>query len=122
MGVRALWTVRRRGWFGNNAPRTVQSGAWRCRHAAVRADERGTSHREATAMGSFGTAGYATPSGWFPDPTGRHEARFWDGAAWTDHIADGGVTGVDPPTPAPPTLVTALPADERRPSGESDPF
>jgi len=65
-------------------------------------------------MGTFVTAGHAIPSGWFPDPTGRHEARFWDGAAWTDHIADGGVTGVDPPTPAPCTLATAVSTDGQR--------
>jgi hypothetical protein len=73
-------------------------------------------------MGTFGTAGYATSSGWFPDPTGRHEARFWDGAAWTDHIADGGVTGVDPQTPARPTLATAVPANEPRPLDGGNPL
>ena len=35
------------------------------------------------------------PSGWFPDPGGRHEHRYWDGNAWTDHVADRGVAGVD---------------------------
>ena len=38
----------------------------------------------------------ATPAGWHPDPTRRHESRYWDGAAWTEHVADAGVTGVDP--------------------------
>ena len=37
-----------------------------------------------------------TPAGWHRDPTGRHETRYWDGGAWTEHVADGGVAGVDP--------------------------
>ena len=36
------------------------------------------------------------PPGWFRDPTGRHDHRWWDGAAWTGHVADAGVAGVDP--------------------------
>jgi hypothetical protein len=29
-------------------------------------------------------------AGWLPDPSGRHDERFWDGGAWTDRVADGG--------------------------------
>ncbi|MFW5933928.1 MAG: DUF2510 domain-containing protein, partial [Actinomycetota bacterium] len=28
------------------------------------------------------------PAAWHPDPTGRHEYRYWDGQQWTDHVAD----------------------------------
>jgi uncharacterized RDD family membrane protein YckC len=35
-------------------------------------------------------------AGWWPDPTGRHLHRYWDGTQWTDHVADGGPTTVDP--------------------------
>jgi len=50
-----------------------------------------------------------TPA-WYGDPTGRHDHRWWDGEAWTAHVADGGVaahdelddTGPQAP-PAPPT-------------------
>jgi hypothetical protein len=35
--------------------------------------------------------------GWFADPTRRHQARYWDGTAWTENVIDAGVTGVDPP-------------------------
>ena len=34
--------------------------------------------------------------GWQPDPTTRHEYRYWDGSQWTDDVSDGGVTSVDP--------------------------
>lgn len=33
---------------------------------------------------------------WHPDPTGRHELRWWDGGSWTPNVADGGVTATDP--------------------------
>jgi hypothetical protein len=35
------------------------------------------------------------PPGWFRDPTGRHDHRWWDGGAWTAHVADAGVAGLD---------------------------
>jgi hypothetical protein len=38
----------------------------------------------------------ASPPGWHPDPAGRHQQRWWDGARWTEHVADAGVTVVDP--------------------------
>jgi hypothetical protein len=28
------------------------------------------------------------PAGWFPDPSGAHRLRYWDGRTWTEHIAD----------------------------------
>jgi hypothetical protein len=36
------------------------------------------------------------PPGWHPDPSGRHELRWWDGTTFTDQVADGGVTSTDP--------------------------
>lgn len=33
---------------------------------------------------------------WYPDPTGRYEARYWDGRTWTSHISHYGATGADP--------------------------
>jgi uncharacterized protein YxjI len=40
------------------------------------------------------------PPGWFPDPFGRHESRWWDGAKWTEHVASHGRQSVDPPVGA----------------------
>ena len=45
--------------------------------------------------GGPGPTGSPAPAG-YPDPTGRHRQRYWDGAAWTEHVADDGTTGVDP--------------------------
>ena len=48
---------------------------------------------------------------WHPDPTGRHELRWWDGGAFTDQVADGGVTSTDPGPGAPRPPTGALPPD-----------
>lgn len=34
--------------------------------------------------------------GWYPDPWGRHERRFYDGEAWTERINNHGREGTDP--------------------------
>ncbi len=53
-----------------------------------------------------------TTPNWYPDPTGRHQVRYWDGAVWTDHVADNGAQTVDPvlPATAPPVQVNTTPA------------
>lgn len=47
----------------------------------------------------------ALPAGWFPDPNGRYEHRYFNGRGWTADVADGGHRTVDPmgtqPTPRP---------------------
>ena len=51
--------------------------------------------------------------GWWPDPHGRHEKRYYDGGKWTKHVADDGEQSVEddapdtsgaPPPPPPPDL------------------
>lgn len=34
--------------------------------------------------------------GWYADPAGRHQHRYWDGARWTDDVADAGTASIDP--------------------------
>lgn len=38
----------------------------------------------------------AAAPGWQPDPTGRHDYRYWDGTRWTDDVSDAGSTSKDP--------------------------
>jgi len=43
---------------------------------------------------------------WLPDPEGRHQLRWWDGTAWTEHVFDQGQQAIAPlsdsTTPPPP--------------------
>jgi len=39
----------------------------------------------------------AVPAGWYADPSGRFELRYWDGAAWTEHVSRAGQQFTDPP-------------------------
>jgi uncharacterized RDD family membrane protein YckC len=42
---------------------------------------------------------------WLPDPSARHQFRYWDGRGWTDAVSDGGVQANDPLGSAPPQQV-----------------
>jgi len=49
---------------------------------------------------------------WRPDPTGRFQHRYWDGAQWTDHVSNAGVASTDPyaaPSAAEPTVAQPQP-------------
>jgi hypothetical protein len=41
------------------------------------------------------------PAGWYPDPSGRHQYRFFTGYDWTADVVDNGVHSTEP-LPAPP--------------------
>jgi uncharacterized protein YxjI len=49
------------------------------------------------------------PADWYPDPSGRHEHRYWDGSRWTEHVSSHGRQSVDPDTSSkpPPTVARA---------------
>jgi hypothetical protein len=39
----------------------------------------------------------SVPAGWYHDPAGRFELRYWDGSAWTEHVSRAGQQYTDPP-------------------------
>ena len=39
----------------------------------------------------------AVPAGWYADPAGRFELRYWDGSTWTEHVSRAGQQFTDPP-------------------------
>ncbi|MEY2456534.1 MAG: hypothetical protein QOK06_1628, partial [Acidimicrobiaceae bacterium] len=51
----------------------------------------------------------AAAGGWQPDPTGRHQLRYWSGSAWTDDVSNGGVTSRDPLTGGSPAAAAFSP-------------
>jgi hypothetical protein len=66
------------------------------------------------------TDGLSWSPGWFPDPTGRHDHRWWDGAAWSAHVADGGVAALDAieaPGLAAPPASPVIGRNQPRPGG-----
>jgi hypothetical protein len=36
------------------------------------------------------------PAAWYEDPAGKHQSRYWDGARWTENVANDGVAATDP--------------------------
>ncbi len=62
-----------------------------------------------------GTAAPAADMGWYPDPWQRHQVRFHDGEQWTEHVADGGFSGLDT------SPVAALPRSRPRPAQAGPP-
>ncbi len=53
----------------------------------------------AATSGPAGDTGVGMPPGWFRDPFVRHGERYWSGVAWTEHVTDDGIPGLDPPGP-----------------------
>jgi hypothetical protein len=39
----------------------------------------------------------SAPAGWYADPAGRFELRYWDGGQWTEHVSRAGQQYTDPP-------------------------
>ncbi len=61
-------------------------------------------------------------AGWFPDPTGRHERRYWNGAEWTEHVFSAGSQSIDAMPTAPPAVADSTVAEtpaSRRSARES---
>ena len=51
----------------------------------------------AAAPPSANTPTATSQAQWASDPFGRHQHRFWNGSAWTDQVANNGVSATDPP-------------------------
>jgi hypothetical protein len=43
-----------------------------------------------------------TPAGWYPDPQGEAEQRYWDGSAWTEHVHGTAAAAPQAAPPQPP--------------------
>jgi hypothetical protein len=59
----------------------------------------------------FGSRTASQPSilaGWYRDPGGRHQYRYWSGDAWTDRVANDSVQSEDPLRWDPPSAASSL--------------
>jgi hypothetical protein len=61
------------------------------------APARGATPTGAAAAQSAAAASAGAAPDWYPDPSQRHELRYWDGQTWTPNVSDQGVVGIDPP-------------------------
>ena len=55
-----------------------------------------------------------SPAGWYPDPTGRYEYRWWDARSWTPTVGINGQTLRDPD---PKWVRNMQSARQRQPTG-----
>ncbi|HEX4529287.1 MAG TPA: DUF2510 domain-containing protein [Acidimicrobiia bacterium] len=53
----------------------------------------------------------ARTAGWYADPTGRFQYRYWDGATWTDQTSSDGEVTTDPLFAPPVSTSATLAAD-----------
>ena len=51
----------------------------------------------AAATSTSTEAAGSAPAGWYADPSGRFELRYWDGGQWTEHVSRAGQQYTDPP-------------------------
>lgn len=56
-----------------------------------------TSTSTTTSTAGSAQSSGAAPAGWYADPSGRFELRYWDGGRWTEHVSRGGNQYTDPP-------------------------
>ena len=65
---------------------------------AVTAGDAGYASASAqTGTATTASTGPTVPAAWYKDPSGRFELRYWNGTAWTEHVARGGQQFTDPP-------------------------
>ncbi len=57
----------------------------------------GAGSEAAAAEQTTAAAASAAPAGWYADPSGRFELRYWDGNQWTEHVSRAGQQYTDPP-------------------------
>lgn len=55
------------------------------------------SETTASTEPSSAASSAAAPAGWYADPSGRFELRYWNGDKWTEHVSRAGQQSTDPP-------------------------
>ncbi len=56
-----------------------------------------TPYQATSATPAAAASAPSVPAGWYADPAGRFDLRYWDGGKWTEHVARGGQQYTDPP-------------------------
>ena len=90
------------GWGSAPASTTSPTSSATAAPAAAAAADPSSGYSAASTP-STATAAAATPSassvpaGWYADPAGRFDLRYWDGNTWTEHVSRAGQQFTDPP-------------------------
>lgn len=77
------------GWGTAPESGSTTSGGWGATAAATQPATAPTTPAAPTSP--------SVPAGWYTDPAGRYELRYWDGSAWTEHVSRSGQQFTDPP-------------------------
>jgi Protein of unknown function (DUF2510) len=81
------------GWgAGTESSSADTAGGWTSGSESSESSSWGGSAQQAATP-----ATPSVPAGWYADPAGRFELRYWDGAAWTEHVSRAGQQYTDPP-------------------------
>jgi hypothetical protein len=81
------------GWGSGTETSTAEAaGGWTSGSESSESSSWGGSAQQAATP-----ATPSVPAGWYADPAGRFELRYWDGAAWTEHVSRAGQQHTDPP-------------------------
>lgn len=80
------------GWASGTAATT---GGWNGQSTSDTTSTWGGSSQQAPATQPAVTP--QVPAGWYADPAGRFELRYWDGGSWTEHVSRAGQQYTDPP-------------------------
>jgi hypothetical protein len=81
------------GWGAGTETSTAETaGGWTSGSESSESSSWGGSAQQAATP-----ATPSVPAGWYADPAGRFELRYWDGAAWTEHVSRAGQQYTDPP-------------------------
>jgi Protein of unknown function (DUF2510) len=81
------------GWGAGSETSTADAaGGWTSGAESSQSPSWGGSAQQAATP-----ATPSVPAGWYADPAGRFELRYWDGAAWTEHVSRAGQQYTDPP-------------------------
>jgi hypothetical protein len=88
------------GW--GSTPATTSDNGWGTASSAATPEPVAASAATASAAATVPTSSSTSsvpqvPAGWYADPAGRYELRYWDGGQWTEHVARGGTQYTDPP-------------------------
>ena len=98
------WAAANDTGANGSAPATSSNWSDTSTSASGGTDSTGPTPTSSSWIGSSQQAAAApatptpqVPAGWYADPAGRFELRYWDGGAWTEHVSRNGQQFTDPP-------------------------